>query len=326
MSTRPNVVVIVSDTFRRDHLGAFGNTYIHTPHIDEFARLLGRLRPARDLIFPHHACKGGHPDRHLLLHLYGLGAFAPSRAHAAGASLRSRLFDHGRRGHTLLRQGRIRLRPGLRRLHLGQGPGRRHEAAGALRLPADVEVRSRTGWWRAPSQRPRSGWRDTTRNSSSYTSTPGTRTNRGTRPSTTPRCTARVTRDARSTPATASGRKPDSPEMTWTSRTPPTAARSPWSTSGSGGSWRSWRCWGSGRTRSIFFTSDHGFYFGEHGYFGKAEWINDQERSRHEDSVVPDWLPESWLLTVGWSPLYKELTRVPLWSVLPAWNPVVARR
>src|SRR5918998_139229 len=38
MSTRPNVVVLVSDTFRRDHLGAFGNTYIHTPHIDEFAR------------------------------------------------------------------------------------------------------------------------------------------------------------------------------------------------------------------------------------------------------------------------------------------------
>ena len=38
MSTRPNVVVIVSDTFRRDHLGAFGNTYIHTPHLDEFAR------------------------------------------------------------------------------------------------------------------------------------------------------------------------------------------------------------------------------------------------------------------------------------------------
>ena len=38
MSTRPNVVVIVSDTFRRDHLGAFGNTNIHTPHLDEFAR------------------------------------------------------------------------------------------------------------------------------------------------------------------------------------------------------------------------------------------------------------------------------------------------
>lgn len=62
----------------------------------------------------------------------------------------------------------------------------------------------------------------------------------------------------------------------------------------------------------IFFVSDHGFYFGEHGYFGKAEWINDQEATLAADSVVPDWLPESWLLTVGWSPLYQELTRVPL--------------
>ncbi len=35
---RPNVVVIVADTFRRDHLGAYGNPYISTPHIDEFAR------------------------------------------------------------------------------------------------------------------------------------------------------------------------------------------------------------------------------------------------------------------------------------------------
>src|SRR5918911_4815032 len=35
---RPNVVVIVADTFRRDHLGAYGNPYISTPHLDEFAR------------------------------------------------------------------------------------------------------------------------------------------------------------------------------------------------------------------------------------------------------------------------------------------------
>jgi arylsulfatase A-like enzyme len=32
-----NVVVIVSDTFRRDHLGAYGNDRIHTPHLDRFA-------------------------------------------------------------------------------------------------------------------------------------------------------------------------------------------------------------------------------------------------------------------------------------------------
>jgi len=37
---RPNVVMIVADTFRRDHLGAYGNPFISTPHIDEFARSL----------------------------------------------------------------------------------------------------------------------------------------------------------------------------------------------------------------------------------------------------------------------------------------------
>src|ERR671915_692366 len=35
---RPNVVVIVSDTFRRDHMGAYGNPVIHTPNLDGFAR------------------------------------------------------------------------------------------------------------------------------------------------------------------------------------------------------------------------------------------------------------------------------------------------
>ena len=62
----------------------------------------------------------------------------------------------------------------------------------------------------------------------------------------------------------------------------------------------------------VFFVSDHGFYFGEHGYFGKAEWFHDAGAAVTEGAVVPAWLPESWLLTVGWSPLYRELTRVPL--------------
>jgi arylsulfatase A-like enzyme len=38
MPARPNVVVIVSDTFRQDHLGAYGNLAIHTPYLDRFAR------------------------------------------------------------------------------------------------------------------------------------------------------------------------------------------------------------------------------------------------------------------------------------------------
>jgi arylsulfatase A-like enzyme len=62
----------------------------------------------------------------------------------------------------------------------------------------------------------------------------------------------------------------------------------------------------------VLFTSDHGFYFGEHGYFGKAEWIHDPEAQVTKDSSLPDWLTESWLLTVERSPLYRELTNVPL--------------
>jgi arylsulfatase A-like enzyme len=62
----------------------------------------------------------------------------------------------------------------------------------------------------------------------------------------------------------------------------------------------------------VFFTSDHGFYFGEHEYFGKAEWVHEPEASVTENSMVPEWLTESWLLTVERSPLYKELTNIPL--------------
>src|SRR5918994_2648975 len=113
--------------------------YSYAAHRRVRAFLCG-LRPARDLIFSHDACKGGHPYGHLLLHPYGLGAVAPSRAHASGPPLRSRLSDDGRCGHAFLRQGRVRLRPRLRRFCLGEGPGRRQEAARTLRLPEDVEV------------------------------------------------------------------------------------------------------------------------------------------------------------------------------------------
>jgi len=32
-----NIVLIISDTFRRDHLGCYGNPWIHTPHLDRLA-------------------------------------------------------------------------------------------------------------------------------------------------------------------------------------------------------------------------------------------------------------------------------------------------
>lgn len=71
----------------------------------------------------------------------------------------------------------------------------------------------------------------------------------------------------------------------------------------------------------ICFVSDHGFYFGEHDYLGKAEWINDQSATANPDSTMPAWLAESWLLTVDRSPLYQELTRVPLIVSAPGLEP-----
>lgn len=71
----------------------------------------------------------------------------------------------------------------------------------------------------------------------------------------------------------------------------------------------------------VVFVSDHGFYFGEHGYFGKAEWIHDPDAVLSADSDAPAWFSRSWLLTVGWSPLYQELTRVPLLVRAPGLAP-----
>lgn len=33
-----NIVLVIFDTLRRDHLGSYGNTWIHTPHLDAFAK------------------------------------------------------------------------------------------------------------------------------------------------------------------------------------------------------------------------------------------------------------------------------------------------
>jgi arylsulfatase A-like enzyme len=43
---RPNFIVLVSDTLRRDHLGAYGNDWIKTPALDRFA--------ARSVVFDDH--------------------------------------------------------------------------------------------------------------------------------------------------------------------------------------------------------------------------------------------------------------------------------
>jgi arylsulfatase A-like enzyme len=71
----------------------------------------------------------------------------------------------------------------------------------------------------------------------------------------------------------------------------------------------------------VVFTSDHGHYFGEHEYFGKAEWIHDPDAVLSADADVPPWFSKSWLLTIGWSPLYQELYRVPFLLRVPGVKP-----
>lgn len=62
----------------------------------------------------------------------------------------------------------------------------------------------------------------------------------------------------------------------------------------------------------VLFVSDHGFYFGEHDYFGKADWFDAGKTTLAEGAEAPGWLAESWLFTLLRSPLYQELTRLPL--------------
>ena len=52
----------------------------------------------------------------------------------------------------------------------------------------------------------------------------------------------------------------------------------------------------------VFFLSDHGYYFGEHGYLGKSVW-------------------DEALGTQSWSPLYREIVDVPLLVQMPGVRP-----
>jgi arylsulfatase A-like enzyme len=62
---------------------------------------------------------------------------------------------------------------------------------------------------------------------------------------------------------------------------------------------------------AIIFTSDHGHYFGEHGLFGKA-----MQRDEHGFNL-DTFAPGRWYR----SPLYDEITRIPLLIYLPQFEP-----
>jgi arylsulfatase A-like enzyme len=320
MSTRPNVVVIVSDTFRRDHLGAFGNTYIHTPRLDEFARSSvvfdGHVissfptMPARaDILTGNfsYTYMGWEP---LPRHVPTLPAILSEAGYLTMGVVDTPFFVRGGFGYDRGFDDFIWVR--------GQGddtrPHERSDYRETWRSESDRLV-ARTvteaerwlerhyeeqfflyvdTWdphepWDAPdyyTKKYREGY-DGEQIYPSYGKWDEAGLSR---------------EDVDLAHATYCG------EVTmvdfWVGRL-----------------LAKLEVLGLGEDTIVVFTSDHGFYFGEHGYFGKAEWINDLDAAITEDSVVPEWLSESWLLTVGWSPLYKELTNVPLVIRAPGIEP-----
>jgi arylsulfatase A-like enzyme len=62
----------------------------------------------------------------------------------------------------------------------------------------------------------------------------------------------------------------------------------------------------------VFFTSTTASTSGSTTTSARPSGCTSPRPRSPEDSSVPDWLTESWLLTVERSPLYKELTNVPL--------------
>src|SRR5918993_1235745 len=304
MSTRPNMVVIVSDTFRRDHLGAYGNTNIHTPHLDEFARasvVFDRhmissfpTMPARADILTgtySYTHMGWQPLPHRLPTLPGLLSKA---GYLTMGVVDTPFFVRGQGDDT---------RPHERSDY------RKTWRSESDRLVARTITEAEQWLERHYKERfflyvdtwdPHEPWDAPEYYTSLYRAG---YEGRQIYPSYGKWDEAGLTRDdVDLAHATYCG------EVTmvdfWVGRL-----------------LAKLEVLGIEEDTVVLFTSDHGFYFGEHGYFGKAEWTDDPDATVAEDSVVPDWLAASWLLTVGWSPLYKELTNVPLMVRAPGLEP-----
>ena len=77
-----NVIWIVSDTFRRDHVGAYGNRWIHTPSIDALAASSVRFDSHYSAGFPYYAHASGSPDRTLDDVIHGMATTSCRCYHA----------------------------------------------------------------------------------------------------------------------------------------------------------------------------------------------------------------------------------------------------
>src|ERR671913_89013 len=320
MSTRPNMVVIVSDTFRRDHLGAFGNTNIHTPHLDEFAR--------SSVLFDHHIISsfptmparadiltgtfsytymGWEPLPH---HVSTLPGLLSEAGYLTMGVVDTPFFIRNGFGYDRGFDDFIWVR--------GQGDDTRpHERADARSTWRGEEDRMVA---RTVAQAERWLERHHAENFS-LSVDPGAPQE----PWDAPDYYTRKYREGydgeQIYPAYGNwkkaGLKQDDVDLGHATYCGEVSMVDFWI----GRLLHKLDALGLRENTIVLFTSDHGFYFGEHDYFGKAEWVHDPEAEISEDSSLPEWLQEFWLLTVERSPLYKQLTNIPLMVGGPGLEP-----
>ena len=108
-----NVIWIVSDTFRRDHVGAYGNQNIRTPSLGRAGGGSSQVRRLLLRRIPDNAHTGGPSDGALDDVFHGMGAASLRRYHTGRDTGSARPSHGGFRSPPLLSQGRNELRPGL---------------------------------------------------------------------------------------------------------------------------------------------------------------------------------------------------------------------
>ncbi len=320
MSTRPNVVVIVADTFRRDHLGAYGNPYIHTPNLDAFARSSVTFdrhtissfptMPARaDMLTGNfsYTFMGWEPlpeSLHTLPGLMSQAGYLTMGIVDTPYFIRNRFgYDRGFDDFVWVRGQGDDTRPHERSDYRSTWRSESDRLVARTMTEAEewlerhydeqfflyVDTWDPHEPWDAPDY---------------YTKT------------------YRPGYDGRQIyPAYGKWRDAglswDDVEMAHATYCGEVTMVDRWI----GRLISKLDVLGLRENTVICFVSDHGFYFGEHEYFGKAEWINDQTATASANANMPSWLSESWLLTVDRSPLYQELTRVPLMVSAPGVEP-----
>ena len=131
-----NVIWIVSDTFRRDHVGAYGNRWIRTPSLDALASEAVRFDSHYSAGFPTMPTRADHQTGRWTMSFMGWEPLPEGVTDSCRDPGRAGLSYRCIRGHSLLSQGRDELRQGLPVLLHEPGTGHPVVAYSQTRLPS----------------------------------------------------------------------------------------------------------------------------------------------------------------------------------------------